>query len=215
MFSDLRTKTKLVLFDFDGTLTTKDTFVAFIRYAKGNVRTLCGFMLHAPILALMLLHRYPNHKAKQRIFSYFFKGMRLADFDKLCQRFANDSRERLLRPKAKDAMRRALDNGAKVMVVSASVDNWVKPFFSGPEERAGEQDASDITILGTRIEVRDGIVTGEFSTPNCYGMEKVRRVKAALTKPREEYDITAFGDSRGDKEMLNYADQKHYKPFRN
>ena len=101
------------------------------------------------------------------------------------------------------------------MVVSASVDNWVRPFFSGPEERAGEQDASDITILGTRIEVRDGIVTGEFSTPNCYGMEKVRRVKAALTKPREEYDITAFGDSRGDKEMLNYADRKHYKPFRN
>ena len=146
MFSEPRTKTKLALFDFDGTITTKDTFVAFIRYAKGNVRTLCGFMLHAPILALMLLRLYPNHKAKRRIFSYFFKGTRLADFDKLCQRFANDSREWLIRPKAKDAMRRALDNGAKVMVVSASVENWVRPFFHAPEERAGEQDASDITI---------------------------------------------------------------------
>ena len=31
---------------------------------------------------------------------------------------------------------------------------------------------------------------------------------------RSQYEIEAFGDSRGDKEMLAFADKGHYKPFR-
>ena len=58
-----------------------------------------------------------------------------------------------------------------------------------------------------------GCLTGRFSTPNCYGPEKVRRIEAVWPH-REQYDVSAFGDSRGDKEMLAYADQAYFKPFR-
>jgi len=89
-----------------------------------------------------------------------------------------------------------------VMIVSASIDNWVAPFFQ------------NVLVLGTQIDVRNGRLTGKFLTPNCYGAEKVNRVKAVLKQPREHYYIVAFGDSRGDKELLTYADEAHFKPFR-
>ena len=47
---------KVYAFDFDGTLTTKDTLLAFIRYAKGTGKTILGALLFSPILILMRLH---------------------------------------------------------------------------------------------------------------------------------------------------------------
>ena len=69
-------------------------------------------------------------------------------------------------------------------------------------------------MLGTQIEVIDGILTGRFISPNCYGIEKVRRIKQVLVEPRSHYYIIAYGDSRGDKEMLDYADEEYFRPFR-
>ena len=99
-------------------------------------------------------------------------------------------------------METVMAEGIKVYVVSASIDNWVQPFFEFAK------------VLGTQIEVIDGILTGRFISPNCYGIEKVRRIKQVLTEPRSHYYIIAYGDSRGDKEMFDYADETHFRPFR-
>ena len=88
---------KIYAFDFDGTLTTKDSLLAFIRFAKGNFSFVLGFLRYSPLLILMKLGLYPNYNAKQKVFAHFFKGMAIGDFDALCQRFANDYRG-LLRP---------------------------------------------------------------------------------------------------------------------
>lgn len=193
-------KQKVYLFDFDGTITTKDTFVALILYAVGTWKCLVGFALYSPLLLLMKLHLYPNWKAKQRVFSHFFKGKSLEDFNKLCRNFAANNRS-LLRSEAMKAIDEARNQG-EVYVVSASVDNWVQPFLP------------HVVVVGTQLEVADGLLTGRFSTRNCYGVEKVNRVKQLLTAPRSQYYVIAFGDSRGDNEMLNYADEAHYQPFK-
>lgn len=201
-------KKKLWLFDFDGTITTADTLLAFIRHACGTVHFLAGFALFSPLLVLMKLHLYPNYKAKQRLFAWFFKGMTEADFDARCRAFAADSKH-LLRPEAVRFMRRCMNNGGLVCIVSASIDNWVRPFFC--DIAGGTQHP--LIVIGTQIEIKDGVLTGRFLTDNCYGAEKVRRVET-LFPDRNDYYITAFGDSRGDKELLDYADERHYRPFR-
>lgn len=74
-----------------------------------------------------------------------------------------------------------------------------------------------IEVIGTKIEVTDGRLTGRFLTPNCYGAEKVRRLQEAcprLATERGNYNVVAYGDSRGDREMLEFADEAYYKPFR-
>ena len=186
---------KVFAFDFDGTLTTRDTLIAFIRYACGTPRFLLGFLLHAPLLVLMKLRLYSNGKAKQRLFSWFFRGMPIETFDTLCQSFASTHRH-LLRPETVRLLQQALSEGSEVLVVSASIDNWVQPFFPA------------VTVLGTQIEVIDGRLSGRFLTPNCYGQEKVRRI-LALHPDRSAYRLTAYGDSRGDRELFAFADEAH------
>ena len=191
---------KIYAFDFDGTLTIKDSLLAFIRFAKGDLSFVLGFLRYAHLLVLMKLGLYPNYKAKQKVFAHFFKGMTVGDFDALCQRFANDYRE-LLRPEGVNAIVQAQNEGSEVLIVSASIDNWVQPFFPS------------VKVVGTQIEVMEGRLTGRFLTKNCYGQEKVERI-LALYLQRETYELIAFGDSRGDKELLAFADEAHYKPFR-
>ena len=200
-------KKKIYCFDFDGTLTTSDTLLEFIKYAKGTSRFLMVFLMYSPLLVLMKLHLYPNWKAKQQIFAHLFAGMRIEKFDALCRGFAEES-QHLLRPKGITLMHEALVAGAQVFIVSASIDNWVRPFFD-------IRNLKGVQVLGTQIEVEDGKLTGRFKSNNCYGKEKVHRIAEALKSfERSEYEIEAFGDSRGDKEMLAFADKGHFKPFR-
>ncbi len=191
-------------FDFDGTLTTRDTLIEFVAFACGRRALVAWLVAHLPLLVLMKLRLVSNHKMKQRLFAHFFGGMAEEDFDILCRRFASE-RACLLRPEGLATMERAAGEGAEIVVVSASVDNWVSPFFS----RLGHR----VTVLGTKVEVDGGRLTGRFATRNCYGPEKVRRMEEAFPG-RGGYRVVAFGDSRGDRELLAWADEGHYKPWR-
>lgn len=191
---------KIYAFDFDGTLTTKDTLIEFIRYAKGSMALGLGFMRYAHLLVLMKIGLYPNYKAKQKVFAHFFKDTTLDDFNALCKAFAASS-SHLLRPNAIEPINHAIKEGSEVLIVSASIDNWVQPFFP------------QVKVVGTQIEVIDGKLTGRFLSKNCYGQEKVNRI-LSLYPNRQDYHLTAYGDSRGDKEMLAFADESHFKPFR-
>lgn len=195
---------KLYAFDFDGTITTKDTFIAFIRFVKGDLRTFLGLLLYAPILIMMKLKLYPNWKAKQQLFTYFFKGMNIKEFKLKCNEFARHNKT-LIRPLALIEIQKALKEGEKVIIITANIDMWVRPFFSELDK--------DIRIIGTKIEEKEGKVTGHFITRNCYGAEKVNRLKEIMPN-RNSYELISYGDSRGDKELLEYADKGYFKPFR-
>ena len=105
---------KVYAFDFDGTLTTCDTLLAFIRYVRGTSAFVLGFLYHAPLLVMMKLGLYPNYLAKQRVFSWFFKGMSLEAFNALCQYFASDN-SHLLRPEMLQKVEQAKAEGAEVL----------------------------------------------------------------------------------------------------
>lgn len=196
---------KVYAFDFDGTLTKKDTFLAFIEYAKGYGKTFWGFFLFSPILILMKLRLFPNWKAKQMVFSWFFKGMNINEFNQICHEFANRN-QRIIRTEGWDTIRKALANGEQVIIITASIENWVKPFF--------KEFGNQIKVEGTKIDVRINQITGQFLTQNCYGVEKTKRLKEVFPY-RQAYELIAFGDSDGDRYLLNEADEIHYKPFRN
>ena len=157
-------------FDFDGTLTKRDTLIAFIRYVKGNKEFLVGFLKHLHLLILMKAGIMPNWKTKRIIFQYFFGGMTIEKFDEYCEKFAKDKAS-LLRKKGMAAVNKAIMDGDQVVIVSASIENWVKPFWNTPAFTPER-----ISIIGTKIQVVDGKLTGYFLTKNCYGQEKVRRL---------------------------------------
>lgn len=138
--------------------------------------------------------------------------MKLSEFDDLCRRFAADNKH-LMRPLALEKLHELFTRNCIVAIVSASIDNWVRPFF----DQLIVGSCSDFRVIGTKVEVDDdGLLTGRFLTNNCYGAEKVRRVLAEypdLAGNRSSYIVEAYGDSRGDRELLAFADNAFYRPF--
>ena len=195
---------KIYAFDFDGTLTKRDSLIVFLLFAKGWKEFLKCFALHLHFLVAMKLGLADSGKVKEKIFSYYFKGMPETMFDDLCERFAS-SHKHIVREKGMKKVQEAMrEEDSTVMIVSASINNWVAPFF---------KEMPRIEIFCTRIEVVNGALTGRFLSANCRKQEKVRRI-LALHPNRKAYYLTAYGDSSGDTEMLNFADEGYYKPFR-
>lgn len=196
-------KRTLVLFDFDGTITRKDTLLEFTRFYTGSQKYLFGLAMLAPVMALHAARLISNWKAKQYFLARFFKGEEISRFDSTCQDFSTAVLPSLIRPAALDAIRKYRNQGAAVAVVSASAENWVKPWC----------DHYGLECLATKLEVQDGYITGKLAGRNCYGDEKVCRVREHFNLA-DYGEIVAYGDSRGDREMLNLAHVPFYKPFR-
>ena len=190
----------VAVFDFDGTLTRCDTLPRFILFACGSWRFCAGFLLFSPLLVLMRLRLYPNWRAKQRLFAFFFRGMDYGRFAGLGSRFA-DVVERFRRKEVTDLMQQYVASGAAVYVISASIEEWVRPWC----EQEGVKD-----VLCTKVEVGgDGRLTGRLNTPNCYGQEKVNRLLEVEPR-RQSYILHVYGDSRGDRELIAFADKGCY-----
>jgi HAD superfamily hydrolase (TIGR01490 family) len=194
-------KKNIVVFDFDGTITTKDTFIKFIQFSKGNYRFFYGFFLFLPLLIAFKLNIYPNFKLKQKIFSYFFKGMSLSAFNETCENFSN-SHHHIIRPKAVKQIDEYIKQNFEIIIISASIKNWVIPFANKLRIN---------NVIGTEIEINDNnALTGKFSTFNCYGKEKVNRLLQKYPD-RKDYHLIAYGDSGGDNELLHLANEKYFR----
>ena len=190
-------KRNIAVFDFDGTLTTRDSFLAFIKWACGPVSYYVGFLRFAPQLLLMFMHLYPNWKAKERIFAHFFKGWQYSWFQALGEDVATEL-DTMRNEPVIGRLKEHIDHGDTVYVISASLPEWVEPWCRQLGVNA---------VLATEIEVNDqGRITGRFKTKNCFGQEKVDRL-LKVEPERETYVLHAYGDSRGDLELLAFADE--------
>jgi phosphatidylglycerophosphatase C len=193
---------KLVLFDFDSTLTSRDTLLEFIKYGKGAGRFYVGFLILSPLLVLYKARVLANWKMKQIALRFFFGGMPAHEFHELCNSFVSEIIPRLIREEALERVFYYKSKGDDVYIVSASPENWVGIYSK----------TISIGCIATRLEERDGKITGNIVGKNCYGPEKVKRVKEQLDI-NNYHSIIAFGDSRGDKEMLALAHESYYRRF--
>lgn len=188
---------RLIAFDFDGTITTKDTFILFIRFTRGSRYLYWAILANSLYLLAYKLRLYPNWKAKQRLFSFCFQGVSLEQFNKWCSNFSVEI-ERVVRPSMLEKVRGYQKEGAEVILVSASITDWIAPW-------ARKRGIS--VVLATEIETNSGLsLTGKLKGRNCYGQEKVNRIVNTYSN-RSSYTLVAYGDSRGDKEMLAFADE--------
>lgn len=187
----------IVVFDFDGTITQKDTLLEFIKYAKGKSCFYLGFFLHIPFLLAYKMGLYPNWKIKQQIFTYFFKGMKYEyfcqlgiDFIPVVSLFIDEDRM--------NSLEWHKQRGDKIYIVTASIKEWVEPWC----KKHGIEN-----VLATLIEVdENGYLTGRLKSKNCFGSEKVKRF-IEVEPNRESYFLYAYGDSAGDREIINFSDK--------
>ncbi len=200
----MRNNNAIAFFDFDGTITIKDSLSDFLQYGVGKSAYYISLLKLSPMLISYKLKIIPNYIAKERLVSHLLKGWEVDRFEKLSSQYSLELIDKITRPKAIEKIQWHQDQAHKVVIVSASMECWLKDWC----------DKNKLDLIATRLEIKYGKLTGKFSTRNCYGIEKVRRVKEAYDL--RQYDcVYAYGDSRGDKELLALADEAFYRPFRN
>ena len=69
-----------------------------------------------------------------------------------------------------------------------------------------------VELLCTELEQQQGQWWPRLSSQNCKGPEKVRRLGQHLGQ-LEDLTIEAYGDSKGDRELLQAAALPHYRSF--
>ncbi|HMH24599.1 MAG TPA: HAD-IB family hydrolase [Puia sp.] len=199
---------KIAFFDFDGTITEKDTLLEFIIFTKGKMNFYKGFLLKSPWLVAYKIKLISNQRAKEAVMRFFFGKMSVALFEEHCLRFATERIPGLVRPKAGKEIDALQEKGFSVVIVSASPGNWILPWA-----RTIQAD-----LIATRLETRTDAggqerLTGKISGKNCHGEEKVQRIRQQF-KLEDYQPIHAYGDSAGDRPMLALAHHSFMKPFR-
>lgn len=188
---------RLLFFDFDGTITRHDSLSRFSRYALGNTRYIIGILKSLPWIAGWKLQIISGSTAKEHLFRNLFKGMSYNHFRELGVGFVEEIGKDL-RGEIMKTVRLQSSKGSRMIIVSASIKEWIEPWAM---QNGFEQ------VLATEVEVdKSGKLTGKFATKNCTGVEKVARIKLAIPD-FEEYETIAYGDSKGDAEMMSYCKQ--------
>lgn len=190
-------------FDFDGTITKRDTLLSFLTFAAGKWETTKKLLVASPQLLGFLCGIVSRQAAKETVLEAFFHGMPLEQLKELGEAFAQSpALSRLIYPTALKRFEWHRSQNHRCILISASIDVYLDPW----RRRLGFHD-----LLCSRLETDVyGIVTGRLKGANCWGPEKARRLEELLG-PRENYLLYAYGDSRGDQEMLSLADYSFYR----
>ena len=193
-------------FDFDGTLTKRDTLLPFLACGLGWPRFLLALTLCSPWLAAFALRLIPNHVAKQKLMLFTLKGKSVAEVDEWTSRWLAQSFPGQLQSWTMARLAEHQQQGHCCVMVSASPDIYLK--------RVAQQLGFD-ALLCTEMAVMDGRLTGDMQTPNCHGKQKVLRLKAWMAE-RFAADsgaevVYAYGDTSGDKPMLRLAAHAFYR----
>ncbi len=200
--------TRIAAFDLDGTLTTRDCVVPFLRQVAGTPRLAAGVAIH-PVDVSKALVRRDRDAFKLLASRAAFAGRRLEELEPHAAEFATMIHANWLRGDTLATLQGHLEAGDTVVIVSASYSLYVEPLTV----LLGAHHA-----LATRLAVgADGRLTGELDGPNCRGPEKVRRLHEWLDTAysgRAEVELIAYGDSPGDRELLADADEPHWIPAR-
>ncbi|WP_297984192.1 HAD-IB family hydrolase [uncultured Chryseobacterium sp.] len=192
---------KLYFFDFDGTLTYKDTMFMFLKFYNSSKFT-SQLIKHIPLFILLKLKLSDAEEVKKSFIASILKGERQERIEQKAQQFFEENYPKIFRKNALDFIENIDSEKTESFIVSASLDIWVKPFAN----------KFNMTLLATQAEFKNGIYTGNFIGKNCNGQEKVNRIVKAIEG--KKYDKTiAFGDTDGDKPMLSWANESYFEFF--
>jgi phosphatidylglycerophosphatase C len=193
----------IVAFDFDGTLTIRDSFTEFLRWRAGPARFALGLLRLIPAGIAYLFHR-DRGRIKAAAVHEFLQGAPRKTLIADARRFAEERGPALLRPDALAEWRRWRGQGAVQIIVTAAPEVVVAPF-------AANLGADGLIATKLAYDAQDR-ADGGLMTPNCRGPEKVERLKQAFGP-----DVrlkAAYGDTDGDREMLQIAETTGYRVFK-
>ncbi len=190
----------LALFDFDGTLTSRETFGALVAFAVPRRRLMFGRLLLWPLVVGYRLRLLPGTLVRACVVWFGFRGLFVDSVCDAGQDFAGTVLPTLMRPEAVARLRQHLGQGDTVAVVSAAFDVYLAPWCA----------AQGVDLLCSRLQSAGGRLTGRYAGEQCVGEEKARQVRARYELDRFA-EVHAYGDTGKDLALLALAHKKFYR----
>lgn len=191
----------IAAFDFDGTITKKESLQYFLRYVLGDVGFASGVIKAVPALIRGRRSMIARQRAKERLLEKTIRGIHYDTLAYFAQQFVIHELPKIIRPEVMDRVNYHKALGHTLILVSASPSIYLKPWAA----IHGFQ-----VVLCSELEVVDNLYTGKLSTTNCWGPEKVHRLRQWWGKKQPDY-MYAYGDSNGDIDMLSIANEQWYR----
>ncbi|SQF88081.1 protein CicA [Pseudomonas taetrolens] len=155
-----------------------------------------------PSTLCYLVGRISRNDLKEKLITVYLTGAKEAWVKERAEAFCDVSWQRLMRPLGLTSVASQLEQGARVTICSASPELVLAPFA----KKLG------IGLIGTQLASVDGVLTGEIDGTNCRCEQKVIRLEAQYG-PLSQYTLRAWGDTRGDEQMLGAAHEPHWREF--
>lgn len=202
---NIQTNKKIVAaFDFDKTLTYHDMFFPFLIFVKGKMRTAFSLLFALPYLFKANKNPRFRQLVKEAVISHTIGGMKKDEIKQKGKEFIENMKKGL-RPEALQRLLWHQQQGHHCVLVSAGLDVFLEPWAKD----AGFQD-----LICSQLDViADNTLSGKLVGVNCWGAEKTRRL-IHLLGSKEDFILYAYGDSQGDKELLELADYPFYRTFK-
>jgi phosphatidylglycerophosphatase C len=184
-------------FDFDGTLTIRDCVVPFLDRVAGRVGLVAGILKQPLALAGAVVHR-DRDRMKAVAVRAAFTGREADAVSAIGTEFAATVAGSWLRADTTARLAWHRQQGHHIVLVSASLGAYL--------HAVGKILGVDAVLCTEAIVGPDGRYTGEMAGGNCRGPEKIRRLESWMGEIRiSEAEVWAYGDSRGDRELLAAA----------
>ncbi|MFM7059815.1 MAG: HAD-IB family hydrolase [Actinomycetes bacterium] len=186
-------------FDFDGTITRKDTLGPFLTHYMGRRAMLRAGLPHAHRLGAAAIGRADRDVAKERYLVSLLAGRAADALVAAGAEYAHRVLDRAdFNPEVVDRMVWHAGLGHEIVVISASLAVYVAPVVASLGAHA---------TFATEVEVVDGRLTGRLTGGNVRAANKVARLATWLRG--EPAEVWAYGDSAGDADLLAAADHPH------
>ena len=193
----------LALFDFDGTITDRETMPDFMRAAVRPGRLAVGKVVFLPLVLGYKLGVVPGPLVRAAICRFGFWRIPVAELEQHGAAFARHFLPTVLRPEAMARIAWHKARGDQVVVVSGGLDLYLRHWA----------EAHGLALLCSSLERRDDRFTGRYQGAQCVRAEKVRRVQAAFP-PDMFGKVFAYGDTPEDHDLLAIADEAYYRGAR-
>jgi len=196
-------KKGIAIFDFDGTIIKKDSFLEFICFTHGSVKLYYCYFYYSFYVLLYFLKLYPNSKLKELFFGFFYKGFQEKKLNKLGDEFSVQKIDSFFNEGASKVLKWHQEKSHDILILTASSDIWIGEWC----RRNG------YNLINTKFEVKNGVFTGKIDGKNCYGKEKLKRIENLI----KQYDFKqtyGYGDSNADLHFLKKMHFMHYGPLK-
>lgn len=193
----------VAVFDVDGTLLRGDCLWMAARRAGSPLGRWRAVLCCLPWLVGWQLRRVTTGRFKQELIRAFriCEAINEQQTELRSDRWLEALQQRL-RPEALERLRWHQRREDRVLLCSASPRMLLQPLA----------DWLGVELICTELERRDGQWCARLTSPNCKGPQKLRRLEAQLG-PLTDLTLEAYGDSRGDRELLEAATIPHYRHF--